>query len=36
MTDLEWIKINQEMLHDYETGEISETRYFLNNLMRVK
>lgn len=32
---LSWIKINQKLLHDYETGLISDTQEFLNNISKV-
>lgn len=32
---LQWIKLNQKLLYDYETGEIEDTEYFLNNISRV-
>jgi hypothetical protein len=32
---LQWITLNQKLLHDYETGEIEDTEYFLNNLSKV-
>ena len=32
---IEWIKLNQSLLYDYETGKITDTRFFLNNLSKV-
>jgi hypothetical protein len=32
---LQWIVLNQKLLYDYETGEISDTGDFLNSLSRV-
>lgn len=32
---LQWITLNQKLLYDYETGEIEDTEYFLNNLSKV-
>ena len=32
---LQWIVLNQKLLYDYETGEIADTEYFLNNLSKV-
>lgn len=32
---LQWIILNQKLLYDYETGEIEDTEYFLNNISKV-
>jgi hypothetical protein len=32
---LEWIKINQDILQDYEIGELTDTDVFLNSLYKV-
>jgi hypothetical protein len=32
---LEWIKLNQQLLYDYESGIIVDTDDFLNNISRV-
>jgi len=31
----EWIKINQDLLYDYENGEIDNTLVFLNKLVSI-
>lgn len=32
---LDWIKLNQQLLYDYETGEIDDTDKFLNSISKV-
>jgi len=32
---LEWIKLNQKLLNDYENGLIHDTGYFLDNISKV-
>lgn len=32
---LEWIKLNQQVLFDYETGKIVDTGKFLNSLTKI-
>lgn len=32
---LEWIKLNQKLLYDYENGIIDDTGYFLDNIAKV-
>ena len=32
---LEWIKLNQQLLSDYELGNIWDTDEFLNNISKV-
>ena len=32
---LQWIVLNQKLLYDYETGEIWDTEYFLNNISKI-
>ena len=32
---LQWIKLNQNLLYDYENGKISDTDEFLNNISKV-
>lgn len=32
---LDWIKLNQQLLYDYENGLIDETDVFLNNISKV-
>ena len=32
---LDWIKLNQELLSDYETGRLDDTELFLNNISKV-
>jgi hypothetical protein len=32
---IEWIKLNQQLLHDYETGAIIDTDDFLNRIVKV-
>jgi hypothetical protein len=32
---LDWIKLNQKLLHDYETGVITDTDEFLDNISKV-
>lgn len=32
---LDWIKLNQKLLYDYETGSVQDTVYFLNNISKV-
>lgn len=32
---LSWIKLNQKVLHDYETGAILYTRDFLNQIVKI-
>ena len=32
---LEWIKLNQQLLHDYETGAIVDTGKFLDSLAKI-
>lgn len=32
---LDWIKLNQELLSDYETGKLDDTELFLNNISKV-
>ena len=32
---LDWIKLNQELLSDYETGRLDDTELFLNSISRV-
>ena len=32
---LEWIKLNQQVLFDYETGKIVDTGKFLNSLIKI-
>lgn len=32
---LTWIKLNQKLLHDYETGLIHDTQLFLDNIEKV-
>ena len=32
---LDWIKLNQQLLYDYETGEIDDTDKFVNSIAKV-
>lgn len=32
---LQWIKLNQKLLYDYETGEIEDTNDFMNSISQV-
>jgi hypothetical protein len=32
---LDWIKLNQALLNDYETGILDDTELFLNNISKV-
>ena len=32
---LDWIKLNQPLLSDYETGRLDDTELFLNNISKV-
>jgi hypothetical protein len=32
---LQWVVLNQQLLYDYETGEIEDTEYFLNQISKV-
>jgi hypothetical protein len=32
---LEWIVLNQKLLYDYETGEITDTDEFMNSISKV-
>ena len=32
---LDWIKLNQKLLYDYENGLIDDTGYFLDNIVKV-
>lgn len=32
---LQWIKLNQKLLYDYETGQITDTDEFLNQISKV-
>lgn len=32
---IQWLKLNQQVLYDYETGEIEDTDDFLNSLSKV-
>ena len=31
---LDWIKINQQLLYDYETGLIDDTRLFISQIAK--
>lgn len=33
---IEWIKLNQQVLYDYETGKLTDTDDFLDNLSKIK
>lgn len=33
---LTWIKLNQKLLYDYETGLIQDTQFFLDNVVKEK
>lgn len=32
---LDWIKLNQDLLYDYEVGKIDDTEYFLSKIAKV-
>ena len=32
---IDWIKLNQKLLYDYENGLIDDTGYFLDNIVKV-